>query len=100
MDTMTTSDCAKRFYPGCFSENECKIICATSDDTGDGDGDSGGPVVFHDGSVVGMIMVKVYTNESMDEKEPWQERIFLRTLSNKKFIDFRELRHLQNLLYT
>ena len=100
METMSTSDCAKMLYPGCLSENECKIICAVSTDSGDGKGDSGGPVVFHDGTVVGMITVKVWTNDSMEEEEPWQERIILRTFSYKKFIDFRELHHPQKFLDT
>ena len=97
METMTTSDCVENWYPGCLSEDECKIICAVSAVTGDGTGDSGGPVVFHDGTVVGIVMYKIFTNISMDEEEPWQERIFLRTFSYKKFIDFRELRHPQKL---
>ena len=97
METMTTSDCVENWYPGCLSEDECKIICAVSAVTGDGTGDSGGPVVFHDGTVVGIVMYKIFTNTSMDEEEPWQERIFLRTFSYKKFIDFRELRHPQKL---
>ncbi|KAI2801681.1 hypothetical protein BLOT_009495 [Blomia tropicalis] len=100
METMTTFDCALMENPGCISENECKIICAVSDDTGDGDGDSGGPVVFHDGTVVGMISEKFFTNDSMDEKEPWQERIFLRTFSYRNFISFQELRHFQKWLDT
>ncbi|KAI2801680.1 hypothetical protein BLOT_009494 [Blomia tropicalis] len=100
MVTMTISDCAKRGNRACLSENECKIICAVSDNTGGGDGDSGGPVVFPDGTVVGIYAEKIYTNSSMDEEEPWQERIFLRTFSYRNFISLQELRHFHKWLDT
>ena len=97
MDTMITSDCVRMWFPGCRSIEKCKIICAISVFNGSGAGDSGGPVVLHDGTVVGIVMSKIFTNTSMDEEELWQQRIFLRTFSYKKFIDFRELRHPQKL---
>lgn len=96
MRTKRTADCVKAWNPGCFSVKHCQHICAIAEYTATGGGDSGGPVVFPDGTVVGMIMFELDLEQDPDVP-PWEERLFLRLFGYLNFIHLRERDHLYKM---
>ena len=93
MKTKRTSQCVNRMNPGCLSRKKCQHICAVSTYSGTGTGDSGGPIVFSDGTVVGLATGE-FSIETNENNPPREERIFTRIFRYLKFIQLRERNHI------
>ena len=82
--TMRTADCVLRIFPGCWSKDDCNHICAISDVSGINFGDSGGPAVLPDGTVVGIISYSVYPPPGI----VFYEQLYVKIFSYLNFIHY------------
>ena len=101
MTTKRTADCVNYRNPGCLSRESCQHICAISNYCASGKGDSGGPIVFPDGTVVGLVTGEFGTRINRRKNRnfpPQEERIFTRTFHFLNFIHHHERNHIIKLL--
>ena len=96
MKTIRTANCVRNWNPGCLSPDNCQHICASSEYTATGTGDSGGPVVFPDGTVVGLVTCEVPLE--FNEAPPREARMFTRLFRYLNFVQFHEGNHYIKML--
>ena len=93
MKTVRTNECMRWGYAGCTTKHNCNHICAIGNNTGTERGDSGGPAVFNDGTVIGMSVTRVRSNSTTS-----QRRLFIKMFAYLNFIRFHEPNHIYKVL--